>query len=217
MKIIISVLLILISSSCTSHIKIKQTFKSKDVDSSTFRKASYTVYGTTNISLTDFTKTYDEDFKNDEAFNEKMTSFLESKLRLKFKNNVQLGSGDLPDYLRGEDSFANNKREDVPAFLDKQNSDYLIFLKMVTIGSEYTSTTNYNANTGMSTTNTSEDCIVTLFAEMWDVKAKRKVLEFESIGRSTVFLFAFSTALESSMKNAADNMAKYLYSGGKYK
>lgn len=217
MKIIVSLLIILLSSSCTSHIRIKQTFKSKDADTSNMRTSSYTVYGTSSISLTDFISTYNDDYANDDAFNKKMMSYLENKMRIKFKKNVQLGKGELPDYLRGEDSFSSSNRDDVPTFLEQLDTDYLIFLKMITIGSEYTTSTSFDPNTGMSSSNTSEDCIVTLYTEMWDIKGQRKVLEFESIGRSTVFLFAYSTALENSMKNAADNLSKYLYSGGKFK
>jgi hypothetical protein len=58
-----------------------------------------------------------------------------------------------------------------------------------------------------------ESCVVTMKAELWNVKEKKRVLAYDAIGQAKVTMLFYGTALKEAVGDAIDNMIKYLKTG----
>jgi len=59
----------------------------------------------------------------------------------------------------------------------------------------------------------SESCIITYDVEIWDAANRTKKAAFKTTGESTVFLFAYQTALENAIFDSIEHMMGYLKEG----
>ena len=69
---------------------------------------------------------------------------------------------------------------------------------------------------GQMAETTSEDCIVRIYAELWDIKENRIMVSFCSIGSGTVFIAFYKTALNQAINDAIVKMLIYLKTGSIY-
>jgi hypothetical protein len=66
---------------------------------------------------------------------------------------------------------------------------------------------------GMTGGGQSESCVVNTHFQIYDIKTRKKVLDFVSKGSAAVGLFAFDKALVNAIDNSIKNSAIYLKTG----
>ncbi len=59
----------------------------------------------------------------------------------------------------------------------------------------------------------SESCVVKSHFQMYDIKTRKKVLDFVSLGSAGVVFLAFDKALVDAMNSSIKNTATYLKTG----
>jgi hypothetical protein len=88
--------------------------------------------------------------------------------------------------------------------LGSSSEDFFFVIKGVAISNEY-SAGYMNSRT--------ESCVVTLHAELWNTKEKKKALAYTATGRCSVTMLFFVAALKGAVEDAVCNMVKYLKTG----
>jgi len=90
------------------------------------------------------------------------------------------------------------------AFLAGLNVQYLVHVRAVNVTQRFV----YNYNGSSQTI-----CMVILNVEIWSTDTPRKLVAFTTTGESSVFMFAFQTALKNAVNNAAVRTGKYIKTG----
>jgi hypothetical protein len=66
---------------------------------------------------------------------------------------------------------------------------------------------------GMTGGGQSESCVINSHFQIYDIKTRKKVLDFVSKGSSSVVFFAFEQAFITAMKNSIKNSMIYMKTG----
>ncbi|NVK53302.1 MAG: hypothetical protein HWD85_10245 [Flavobacteriaceae bacterium] len=153
-----------------------------------------------NVDLKDFKKTYKKNFSDDKVFAKSYTDAISIAL----KNNrvfssVQIGKVNNWDFLK-----------------ENSTTDYIIDIPFFEINNRIETTRvvtgGPNNFGGMQTTST-EYCVVNVKVVLYDMKKKKRVLEFLSTGESSVFFFDFTKALQKAKERSITHIVNYLKSG----
>lgn len=170
------------------------------------------------VSLKEFTKTFGKKYKEKEDFIKEFDSLLVTTL----KNESVFGSikTEKSRDLVSNDSFIFNleQQKKVDSLFTNAGTDYLIRIV------RYEITNSIQGNPGMMMPmagggmgmmggGQSESCIVNSHFQIYDIKARKKVLDFVSKGSGSVVFFAFEPALNKAIDNSIKNAAIYLKTG----
>jgi hypothetical protein len=170
------------------------------------------------VLLKEFTKTFGKKYKEKEDFIEEFDSLLVTTL----KNESVFGTIKIEKSrdLVSNDSFIFNleQQKKVDSLFTNATTDYLIRI----VRYEITNSIQGNAammmpmaggGMGMMGGGQSESCIVNSHFQIYDIKSKKKVLDFVSKGSGSVVFFAFEPALNKAIDNSIKNAAIYLKTG----
>ena len=173
-------------------------------------KALIVSYG--GVEVTEFKSTFADDFGSEfEFINE-----IESKVEAQFQKRglmavIDENTADLIDQYESESyKVVINKLEKSKV---ASTFKYAILIDELKVGSEFSEHTSHDANTGMSQTTTSEAARVEARFNVVDLKTKSTIVSFVSVGTKSVFMFAFSTALEGAMDSMVKRAIDYLLKG----
>ncbi len=170
------------------------------------------------VALKEFTKTFGKKYKEKEGFIKEFDSLLVATL----KNESVFASIkiDKSRDLVSNDSFIFNleQQKKVDSLFTNAGTDYLIRIV------RYEITNSIQGNPGMMMPmagggmgmmggGQSESCIVNSHFQIYDIKARKKVLDFVSKGSGSVVFFAFEPALNKAIDNSVKNAAIYLKTG----
>jgi hypothetical protein len=216
MKKISFLLLAVTLTACSAGIKYQESFVSKDLSFTNLKNSTVTVFGASNIILTEFKKTFAEEYSDTTILNNKIIMDFKTQFSKQIPNvKLKEGQGKIPGAFVGEFSFNENNTSLVNDFFNNLNSDYLIFVNTLDIGNAYNTYTNFNPATNMSSTSSTEECKVATDIECWDVKNQKRIFKVKSYGSSTVILFTFLTSLNSAISEAIENGVMYIANDGK--
>lgn len=214
MKLFFAFLSIVLLTACSPSLKFQESFVSKDLNFNSLKNSSITVYGTSNIILTEFVETFKSEYSDTVKLNNKIIiDFKEHFAKQIPMVTVKSGAGNIPSALVGELSFNQNNISQVDNFFKSINTDYMLFVSALEVGNAYQTYTSYSNN--MPITNSSEECKVETDIEAWDVKNQKRVFKIKSYGSSTVILFTFLNSLNSAISEAIENGVKYIADDGK--
>lgn len=170
------------------------------------------------VVLKEFTKTFGKKYKEKEDFIKEFDSLLVTTL----KNESVFGAIKIEKArdLVSNDSFIFNleQQKKVDSLFTNAVADYLIRI----VRYEITNSIQGNAammmpmaggGMGMMGGGQSESCIVNSHFQIYDIKSKKKVLDFVSKGSGSVVFFAFESALNSAIDNSIKNATIYLKTG----
>ena len=170
------------------------------------------------VMVNEFTKTFSKKYKQKEDFIQQFDSLFAIKLKnenifgdIKYDKSLELVSND---------TFAVNKEQQkkIDSLFANTTADYLIRI------TNYEITNSIQGNPGMmmpmagggmgmSGGGQSESCVVNSHFQIYDIKTRKKVLDFVSKGIASVGLFAFEQALANAISNSIKNSAIYLKTG----
>jgi len=170
------------------------------------------------VMVNEFTKTFSKKYKQKEDFIQQFDSLF--AIRLKNENIFGEIKYDRSLELVSNDTFAANQEQQkkVDSFFTNTTADYLIRITRYEItnsiqGSPGMMMPMAGGGMGMTGGGQSESCIVNSHFQIYDIKTRKKVLDFVSKGSAGVGLFAFEQALSNAIGSSIKNSAIYLKTG----
>jgi hypothetical protein len=205
---------------CAPSIKIVQEFAD---DSFTVGQISaqtkVRLYVTENVNVMEFINSFQKEYASGQQFAETVRSQVADSMQRILGCTVLMAENiqDVSALIGGSyDEATVRKMQEMFAAAPE---DFFFIVKNVEISNKKSSTAPmYMSSGGMGGGmfvggGSQESCVVTMHAELWDVKSKKKVLGYTSTGESKVTLFFFGTALKDAVGKSIKYMLKYLASG----
>lgn len=171
-----------------------------------------------DVLVSEFTRTFNKKYKQKHDFVQQYDSLF--ALKLKAENIFGEIKHSKADVLLPTDSLTYNaeQQKKVDSVLTNTTADYLIGIT----SHEITNSIQGNpgmmmpmagGGMGMTGGGQSESCIVNSHFQIYDIKTRKKILDFVSKGSAGVGLFAFEKALTNATSNSINNAAIYLKTG----
>jgi hypothetical protein len=174
--------------------------------------------GNDNILLSEFTKTFSKKYKQKHDFVKQYDSLCAVILKqenifgeIKHDKSFEFVSNDPL-------TFTQEQQKKVDSLFANTTADYLIRISNHEItnsiqGSPGMPMTMSGGGMGMSGGTQSESCIINSHFQIYDIKSRKKILDFVSKGSGSVLFLAFEKALIDAMNSSVKNSAVYLKTG----
>lgn len=205
---------------CAPSIKIYTKYQDPAYSFGQIKKEeSIKVIVDAKVNLSEYHKTFQREYLNEQGFTAVLQMQIADSLKARIGCIVN-GTADQENVSVAVSSQYDNVNIDkLQQLLGLTSEDYILLVTSVGI----TKDVNYSpgmmmANPGgmgmqMGSGQRVEKCIVSLNAELWNVKNKRKVLAYSSTGEAKVTMLFFGTALKGAVANSIKYMIKYLRTG----
>lgn len=206
--IYIFVLISLVSCIPTKHF-INNIHKTEKV----LKSESMLIVVNPEVVINSFKKTFNKNYESNEVFLKMYAIDFQSLL--KANNLYSKVAIDLNNKWKAfSEGYSKKNNDIINNLLTKTDKKYLLYLKGVTIDNYVSSSYSPGFGPGaMGTHNSTEFCTVSVTVVIYDVKAMKQVLEFESTGESSVFFFDFTKTLIKARDRSIENAIKYLKTG----
>lgn len=174
--------------------------------------------GNDNILLSEFTKTFSKKYKQKHDFVKQYDSLCAVILKqenifgeIKHDKSFEFVSNDPL-------TFTQEQQKKVDSLFTNTTADYLIRISNHEItnsiqGSPGMPMAMSGGGMGMSGGTQSESCIINSHFQIYDIKSRKKILDFVSKGSGSVLFLAFEKALIDAMNSSVKNSAVYLKTG----
>lgn len=203
--------------SCTS-VRISENSNYKESEFVFGPNKTAILVGIDNVMINEFTKTFQKRFKEKSDF----VKQYDSLCALKFKEENVFGDikydGSL-EFLKNDSmTFTPEQQKKIDSLFTNTTADYLIKISDQEItnsiqGSPGMVMPMAGGGMGMSGGTQSESCVINSHFQIYDVKSRKKVLDFVSKGSAGVLFLAFDKALRDAMINSVTNTGIYLKTG----
>lgn len=206
-KVVSALFLSCLLLGCAPSIKIVSEFQ--DVSYSVGQisaQSKVRLYMAESVNVMEFKKSYDKEYNSDQQFFQTVQTQTVDSMKsilgctVSLNTNLQVSAA-----LTGTQTPA-----EMEAVFSSASEDFLLFVKGIEISNKRSSVV-MTAGGGMG--GNSEKCVVTMHAELWNVKEKKKVLAYAAVGQSEVSMFSYVTALKEAVGDAVGNMIMYLKTG----
>jgi len=174
--------------------------------------------GNDNIMISEFTKTFNKKYKQKHDFVKQYDSLC--AITFKQENIFSEIKRDKSFEFVSNDpmTFTQEQQKKVDSLFAHTTADYLIRIYDHEItnsiqGSPGMPMAMSGGGVGMSTGTQSESCIVKSHFQIYDIKKRKKVLDFVSKGNGSVLFFAFEQAFIDAVNSSVKNSAIYLKTG----
>lgn len=205
-------------SSCEA-VRISEISNYKDSEFVFGSNKTALLVGNDNISINEFTKTFSKKYKQKHDFVKQYDSLCAITLKqenifgeIKHDKSFEFVSNDPL-------TFTQEQQKKVDSLFINTKADYLIRIS----GHEITNSIQGSpgmpvamsggGGMGMSAGTQSESCIINSHFQIYDIKTRKKVLDFVSKGSGGIAFFAFEQAFVNAMNNSVKNSAVYLKTG----
>ena len=215
--IVILSLLVIIFTGCSSVIKIQESYRADNYDFTLIHDSNIKFVGTDKIYLKEFVNTFKDEYSDKNKLNDKLFELFS----IEFKKQIpgtKLSRLEIkiPKILSGDLSFKDYNKNLIDSFFTSLDTDYLVFLNSIEIGNSYKYSHYYNPNTNATTSSSTEDCIVLLEVECWDVINQKRILRFKGLGSDTVNFYAFLSSLNDAIEKAVRHSVEFIKNEGIY-
>ncbi len=218
-NLILTILAISLFTGCFPGTIITKDYQEPGFDTKKISKESkIEVYVTNTVNINEFEKSFTSEYKSREKFTDRFLKQIADTLKFVHGANGKIGTDQTIGNKLVSLIFNPQLFSEISPVFDSSKFDYFLVIKSVLIGNELDYSPNYvssglNGSTVSFGGGSTETCVVTLNAQIWSVSDKRIVLAFSAIGKSTVALFFYGTALKDAVNNSVFNMLKYLKDG----
>lgn len=221
MKIIklltVLVLGVLSMSSCTA-IRITEVRPYNSAEFMFGTDKSALVISSDEVAINEFTKTFSKKYKQKEDFIQQFNSLFAMTLK---NENIfgRIKSDTSLEFIYNDTFLANQEQQKkIDSLFINAGTDYLIRITSLEITNSIQGNPGMmmpmaGGGMGMTGGGQSESCIVNAHFQIYDIKTRKKVLDFVSKGSAGVGLFAFEQALTKAIDNSIKNSAIYLKTG----
>ena len=218
-KLILAAVTVSLLTGCFPSTIITKDYQDPGFDTKKInRESKIEVYVTNTVNINEFEKSFNSEYKTKEKFADRILKQIADTLKFVHGANGKTGTDQSVGNKLVTLSFNPQLFTEISPVFDSSKFDYFLVIKSVLIGNEVITSPTYYSPGPYGTTTASgggstETCVVTLNAEIWSVADKRKVLVYSAMGKSTVALFFYGTALKDAVNNSVFNMLKYLKDG----
>ena len=175
------------------------------------------VVSSENIAVNEFSKTFQKRFKENSDF----VQYHDSLISVKFKSRFVFGTitNDQPLSFVSDNLVILNKEQQnsIDSLFATTTADYLVRISEFEIANSIKGGAPiFMGSPGSGMTiggGQSESCIVKAHYQVYEVKSRKKILDFVSKGSGGVLFFAFDKALRDAIANSVNNAATYLATG----
>jgi hypothetical protein len=174
--------------------------------------------GDDDVLINEFTKTFSKKYKQKHDFVQQYDSLC--AITLKQENIFGEIKHDKSLVFVSNDPLTLNQEQQkkVDSLFTNTTADYLIRISGHEITNSIQGTPGMpmamsGGGMGMSAGSQSESCIINSHFQIYDIKTRKKVLDFVSKGSGGVAFFAFEQAFVTAMNNSIKNSAIYLKTG----
>lgn len=198
--------------SCTS-VYVSEIYKSQDLKSNLDNSKTALIVGNDAVSLNDFIKTFNKKYNQKRNFVNDYLKIYAGNLRAsKIFGQVSIDTTSHLDFINSISS-TQEQLKTVDSLFTNTSAYYLIVISDFDISNRYETIMMGGGPNMPMTTSSKEFCIMKSRFQVYEIKTRQKVLEFVSTGESSVFLFAFESALIGAMNNSIDHSVTYLKTG----
>lgn len=215
MKKLVLVSLVLIICSCSPGLKIQKSYQADDIDFNHLKNSTITLGGVNSISLSEFINTFNDEYSDSTKLDNKIENDFTSQFYKLIPSVTTVKMSEkFPSFLTGELSFKENRNEEASEFFKGLQTDYLLFINNIDVGNAYNS---YVYSTGGNTmaTGQTENCVVNIEVELWDVMQQKRIMKFRAGGEKSVVLFSYLAALDDAIENSVITAVEYIKNDGK--
>jgi hypothetical protein len=179
------------------------------------------LYVSKQVNLMEFKKAFINEYKSPRQFTSVLLGQVADGMKSRLQCSVIIGDSLQDVSLLLSANLDQNSIDQARALFDASGEDYFFVVRSIDISNSVSSSAPmYMAGGGMGGGGgvfvgggSSEICVVTLHADLWNVKEKKKLLSCSASGQSTVFMFFFRTALKDAMEQSIGHLLKYLSTG----
>ncbi|MBN2037090.1 MAG: hypothetical protein JW768_10140 [Chitinispirillaceae bacterium] len=204
---------------CAPSIKIASTFQDPSFSFGQIQKqSSIKVLVSDNVNLSAFKKSFQKEYQSNQQFADALNQQIADSIKARF--GCSAGSDTDPAHvsLLVSGSFDQNSIDQAQQLFGSSNDSHFFVVTSVEVSNERTSSgPMMMASPGGGSTwvggGNTETCIVTINSDLWDVKTKKKVLSYASIGEAKVTMMFFGTALKNAVSNSIKHSLRYVESG----
>jgi hypothetical protein len=194
-------------SSCAPSIKIVSDFSDPSYSvGQVSAQSKVKLYMASAVSVLEFNKSFDKEYNSAEEFIPVVRQQIADSLKAILGCAVSLNEN-APDAVALSTTQTPAEME---VLFSSATDDFFFVVKGMEISSKKSAPTMM-AGGGMR--GSSESCVVTIKAELWNVKEKKRVLAYDAIGQAKVSMMFYGTALKAAVGNAIGNMVKYIKTG----
>jgi hypothetical protein len=173
--------------------------------------------GSNNVLLSEFTKTFNKKYSQKEDFVKQYADLCILKLKeekifgeINYDKSLEFVSNDAM-------TFTQDQQKKVDSLFTNSKADYLVRIYDHEITNSIQGSSAMSMvvpGGGMSMSGgQSESCIINSHFQIYDIKSRKKVLDFVSKGNGTVLFFAFEQAFMDAMNSSIKNSTIYLKTG----
>jgi len=202
--------------SCSSALKIQDTYQARDINFKHIQNSNIAIYGVNSITLSEFMKTFRDEYSDTTRLNDKILSEFSKEFKMLIPSvSLVEKNAKVPLILTGEFSFKEDNSKEVSEFFNGLGTDYLIFINNISVGNSLVYSTYFvTSGRGIMNGGTTEQCVVNMEVELWDVHQQKRLMKFWAGGERSVVLFSFLTALNGAIDNSVETAVKYLKNDG---
>jgi hypothetical protein len=208
---ILGILGIQIFFSACSNMVIYEISKSQNFKLLPESKKTVTIVGCEDISLKEYVKLFNKKYSRKRDFVDDYISSLSNKL--KSANTFSQIKFDLSPLWCSIKPYSNIRYNEnvLDSLLNNCNTDYIINISDINV----TNRIEYGRMNGgralhMSIT---EFFMIQTSYQVIEVKSRKKILEFVSVGESAIFLFPCQSSLSAATRRSISNAITYLKTG----
>jgi hypothetical protein len=199
-------------------VRISETSNYQDSKFAFGSNKTAVLVGNDNILVKEFTNTFNKNYNQKHDFVKQYAGLCMRKLKeenifgdIKYDKSLEFVSNDPM-------TFTQDQQKKVDSLFTNSKADYLIRIYDHEItnriqGSPGMSMAMPNGGMGMSAGTQSESCIINSHFQIYDIKSRKKVLDFVSKGNGSVLFFAFEQAFTDAMNSSVKNSMTYLKTG----
>ena len=203
--------------SCSSALKIQESYRAHRINFTKIKKSEIAICGVSSVSLDEFTKTFTDEYSNSGKLDNKIISTFsrEFKILIPSVTPVEIYEK-IPAALSGEFSFKENSTEEVSDFFNSLETDYLIFVNNISVGNAYNEYF-YPTSYSMMSRGQNESCVVSIEVELWDVVQQKRLMKFRAGGVDEVLFFAYLSALNGAIERSVATAISFINNNGNIK
>jgi hypothetical protein len=215
MRKLLFVSLLLITCSCSTALKIQESFRSEDIDFNRIKSSKIAICGVNTIILKDFIITFNDEYSDTVKINHKIFSDFENQFKLQIPSvkSVEM-SGTTPSFNTEFLSVEENMSQETSGYFSNLDADYLLFIDSLVINNQW-SYHSYSIGNGMMGGGSTEYCVVDIKVELWNVTERKREMSFNAGGDDTVSFFDFLNTMNDAIENSVAAAVEYIKNDGK--
>lgn len=201
-------------SSCVG-VRISEASSYKDSEFVFGPNKTAVVVGNDNVLLSEFKKTFNKRYSQKSDFVKQYADLYILKLKQEKIFGEIIYDKSLEFVSNDPLTFTQEQQKKVDSLFTNSKADYLIRIYDHEITNSISTGVSMpmSGGGGMSTPTQSENCIINSHFQVYDIKSRKKVLDFVSKGNGVAVFFAFEQAFIDATNSSVKNSVTYLKTG----